>query len=266
MRFESIHDVAATPPPQPYVRSIRTVRLGAATRTSDWDATTPHRVRIPPDSNGYVLIRLRGEDVELTLAGPRASASDVDLSPGRLTVAVRFHTGGLQALCQQPACQWLDRSDSLRAVDALEADRLKTRLAGASTLPDRLDALNAAFKRMLGPSPSLNSTVTAAAVQFTADAPAPTVGSVAQAVGVSTRHLRTLFQRHVGLAPKAFVRIARLHRVVRAQRKCPEASWATLALETGYYDQSHLINDFQALMDESPSTFRSRDQTLTATT
>lgn len=100
MRFESIHDVAATPLLQPYVRSIRTVRLGAATRTPDWDATTPHRVRIPPDSNGYVLIRLRGEDVELTLAGPRASASDVDLSPGRLTVAVRFHTGGLQALCQ----------------------------------------------------------------------------------------------------------------------------------------------------------------------
>jgi methylphosphotriester-DNA--protein-cysteine methyltransferase len=222
-------------------------------------------VRIPPDSNGYVLIRLRGDDIELTLAGPRASASDVELFPGGLTVAVRFRTGGLQALCQQPACEWLGRTDPLHAVNALEVNRLEAQLASASTLPERLDALNASFKRMLEPSSSLNSTVTAAAVRFTTDAPAPTVSNVAQAVGVSTRHLRTLFQRHVGLAPKAFARIARLHRVVHAQRERPEASWSTLALEAGYYDQSHLIADFQALMDESPSTFRSRDQTLTAT-
>lgn len=264
MRFESVQDVAPASPLQPYVRSIRFIRLQGTTRDPDRSAASLHRVRIPPDGTGYVLIRLRGEGVKMTLAGPRTSASDIDLFSGGLTIAVRFRVGGLQALCQQPACEWLNRTDSLRAADAVEVDRLKRQLADAPALPDRLEALNAAFKQVLRPSPLPHSTVSVATAQFSEDAPVPTVRDVAQAVGISARHLRTLFRQHVGLAPKAFARIARLHHVVHAQRNHPEASWSALALDAGYYDQSHLVADFQDLMGESPSVFRARDRALMA--
>ena len=99
----------------------------------------------------------------------------------------------------------------------------------------------------------------AAAVRAFGASPSVAVGAAADAIGISTRHLRTLFRRHVGLAPKPFARITRLHRVIQAFRRRPSVDWAALALEAGFYDPSHLVTDFRALLGETPTAFRTRD-------
>ena len=78
---------------------------------------------------------------------------------------------------------------------------------------------------------------------------------VAAAVGVGERRLQQLFHAHVGLSPRAWGRLARLHACLRALRRQPAPAWAEVALESGFYDQSHLANEFRALCGVTPTEF-----------
>lgn len=84
------------------------------------------------------------------------------------------------------------------------------------------------------------------------------VRAVAEAVGVSERRLQQVFRAHVGLPPRTWSRLTRIHECLRLLREQPAVPWRTLALDGGFYDQSHLINEFQALCGMTPEQFLQR--------
>jgi AraC-like DNA-binding protein len=64
-----------------------------------------------------------------------------------------------------------------------------------------------------------------------------------------------VFRETVGVSPKAFARLARFDRALRAAREDGHASWASIAAAAGYYDQAHLIADFRAIAGVTPRAF-----------
>jgi len=75
-------------------------------------------------------------------------------------------------------------------------------------------------------------------------------------IGVSRKHLRALFDSHVGLSPKAYARMFRFRRVVDLlQRGRPAPPWADLAMACGYYDQAHFNREFRQFSGMSPGEF-----------
>jgi AraC-like DNA-binding protein len=78
------------------------------------------------------------------------------------------------------------------------------------------------------------------------------VNAVAGDLGVSERHLRRLFRETVGVSPKAFARLTRFHRALRAARDDGRSGWASIAAAAGYYDQAHLIAEFRAIAGVTP--------------
>lgn len=82
--------------------------------------------------------------------------------------------------------------------------------------------------------------------------------SLAAATGIGKRRLQQLFHVHAGLSPRAASRVARLHACLRLLRARASPSWAALAVEAGYYDQSHLANEFRALCGLTPGQLRAR--------
>ena len=77
-------------------------------------------------------------------------------------------------------------------------------------------------------------------------------------LGVSDRHLRSAFKRKIGLSPKRYTRIVRLTETIRLVEQGYAQGLAQLALTSGYYDQSHMIEEFHALVGESTEAFLSR--------
>jgi AraC-like DNA-binding protein len=76
------------------------------------------------------------------------------------------------------------------------------------------------------------------------------ISLLARKLGLSERTLERRFQIHIGTTPKRYARIVRLRKAV-AQLKC-HSNWADIANTAGYYDQSHMINDFQEFYGMSP--------------
>jgi len=76
------------------------------------------------------------------------------------------------------------------------------------------------------------------------------IATLAKTLGLSERSLERRFQIHVGTTPKKYARVVRLRSTIFQREKL--SSWAEVAYAAGYYDQSHMINDFQELYGLSP--------------
>jgi AraC-like DNA-binding protein len=74
------------------------------------------------------------------------------------------------------------------------------------------------------------------------------VSAVADRVGLSPRHLTTLFQREVGRSPKTVAMLMRFEhataRIAESVRRRVPIDLAAVAMDTGYSDQAHLSREF----------------------
>lgn len=81
------------------------------------------------------------------------------------------------------------------------------------------------------------------------------VGALAGELGWSRKRIVARFREEIGLPPKAVARLLRFERARELAEGAQRADWARIAVECGYYDQSHLINDFRAVTGRTPATF-----------
>jgi AraC-like DNA-binding protein len=69
---------------------------------------------------------------------------------------------------------------------------------------------------------------------------------------LSVRQYERRFAEEMGLSPKLFARITRFQMALDAKRRAPASSWLSIAHEHGYFDQMHMVRDFQNLGGDTP--------------
>jgi AraC-like DNA-binding protein len=84
------------------------------------------------------------------------------------------------------------------------------------------------------------------------------VGSVADRLGVSVRHLHRAFTENVGVGPKEYARAVRLQRALRLA--ATSRDWPRIAADTGYLTQAQLIGDFRQLVGITPDALTKRQR------
>lgn len=87
------------------------------------------------------------------------------------------------------------------------------------------------------------------------------IESIAQLNGITRRHVEREFKRIIGLTPKYFSRIIQFSYIFEAMR-ANDHGWVDVALNSGYFDQSHFIRNFKAFTGESPSQYGFDKQNL----
>lgn len=81
------------------------------------------------------------------------------------------------------------------------------------------------------------------------------VRALAAELGWSEKRIVARFREEVGLPPKSVARLLRFEHARAEAERAELPDWARIAVECGYYDQSHLINDFRAVTGRTPATF-----------
>jgi AraC-like DNA-binding protein len=197
------------------------------------------------------------------VVGMMRRAIQVSTSGTVQTVAVRFKPGAAGAFLGLPLHELTDqRADIDLLWQRDETDRLAERL-WSRPLPDRarlaileqhlIDRLQRrSASAAAAPGARL---VQAALAGLDASAGQLRIDDLAERLGVSRQHLAAQFRDRVGLTPKLYARIQRFRRATDALRAATAPDWPQLALECGYFDQSHLINDFQEFAGSAPLSF-----------
>lgn len=52
--------------------------------------------------------------------------------------------------------------------------------------------------------------------------------------------------------PKTFCKIVRFQNILKTTMLLQEINWTNIALESGYYDQTHFINEFKEFCSFTP--------------
>ena len=178
------------------------------------------------------------------------------------TVAVRFKPGMAGAFLAAPLHALTDHR---AGIDLLwgrgDADRLADALwTGALTDRQRIALIETQLLRRLrghAPAAAGEALVRRALAAIDTSGGAARIDELAGRLGVSRQHLAACFRAQVGLSPKLYARIRRFRRATAALKAAPAPDWARLALDCGYFDQSHLIHDFQEFAGSAPLGFLS---------
>jgi AraC-like DNA-binding protein len=139
--------------------------------------------------------------------------------------------------------------------DVLEEPGLVERLYESGSWPARFALLDRVLSRRLADAPERCRGVAWAWQRLVATGGRVRIERLAEELGWSRKRIAARFREQIGLTPKAAARLIRFERARALTERSPARDWARIALDCGYYDQSHLINDFRSVTGRSPETF-----------
>lgn len=183
-----------------------------------------------------------------------------------------------RALFALTAAELTHRTVGLGAVSRPLAAELHDRVNAAATWAERFAAIDAVLLRVLSDDASPRPEVGRAWAQIVRSRGRVPVGTLAEEVGWSRRHLSARFRAELGIGPKEAARVIRFDRARRmiagnagstgrdesagradGAGNGASPTLAEVAAACGYADQSHLDRDFAAFAGTSPTAWLRSD-------
>jgi AraC-like DNA-binding protein len=192
----------------------------------------------------------------LSLVGPHTRRREDLLLSGTLRVFhIHFTPTGFRALFGIPAHLIADSAEAAEAILGPGVVELSERLADVEEFTELVTVAEGFLLSRLPHVVPAVLPIGAIARALQRSHGAVEIGRLAAAHNLTVRHLERVFREHVGVSPKAFGRLARLSRALDLSQKSPGLEWAEIALDAGFYDQSHMVRDFRAMTGETPVGF-----------
>lgn len=216
--------------------------------------------RVLPDGSLHLVFELHDGPAPSRLAGPRLRPAELTMR-GRVDgLSVKLRPGAAAALFGTSAHELTDRAVAWEDLVTARDRSLPERLREARSDEERVATLAQALRRMRRVTDAGSGALgkARAAAQLLRGRSHASVHATAARVGVSERRLQQMFREHLGLSPRGWRRLARMHECLRQLRRSQAVSWAEIAADCGFSDQSHLINEFRALCGLTPTQFLQR--------
>src|ERR1700719_4328619 len=205
-----------------------------------------------PDGCSDIIFEQPARDYGgLAIVGTMTRAQAFDIPAGNSTFGVRFRPGMAARLVRVPGSLAVNQSIPLAAAWKAAAVRdLLDRLACSAPR----DAI-AWFEASLADPAPLDA-VEKSLAWLAERSGQVSLDSLADAASLSPRQFRRTCLERTGLSPQHLARLPRFRHAAEYAGK-QRRDWADVALECGYYDQAHLINEFKELAGVSPAQFSS---------
>ena len=130
------------------------------------------------------------------------------------------------------------------------SSELEAQIGEAETFEERIGIVEVA----IGPRFSSGDTSIAAGLtEMIKDSSGRmTIRELVDRTGIAERRMERMFDKHVGVSPKVFSRIVRFRGVVQSIETADSFGLLDTALSFGYFDQSHMIHEFNEFAGTSP--------------
>ena len=238
---------------------------------SDDYSPSHFKERIVPSGTIELVINLREDELRIydagrpeqcerysgaLVSGPYSGFFVTDTAEENSIMGVHFKPGGGFPFTGIHPGELTDTHVDLQSLWGRSiALELRERLCLAATVAERFRLLEEALLVHLSGSHEHHYAIPAALAAFQPSPTCATVRQVARGIGLSQRRFIEVFKDEIGLTPKLFSRMQRFHEVLAVVERTATPDWARLALDCGYFDQSHLIRDFTEFTGFSPTDY-----------
>jgi AraC-like DNA-binding protein len=186
------------------------------------------------------------------VAGLHETYTLTETAGSQAGVELRLSPLGAYRLLSQSMDALANRSVPLDQICGAWAVDLAERVQAAPTWDDRFAALDAALAARLTHTRAPSPEVAWAWRQLAMSGGRVPIATLAEELGWSPKRLIARFREQVGLPPKQVARLLRFQRVTNLFLATETPDWGALARRCGYYDQSHLIHEFQRFAGDTP--------------
>jgi AraC-like DNA-binding protein len=189
------------------------------------------------------------------LSGPQSSYIMLDTASLISTLGVTFRPGGMMPFLTLPISDLSDQVFSLETLWGVEVADLRGQLCIATTPAARFAILERFLLLRLDLSRTSHPALARTVAGLQDAARFPTVASVAEHIGLSQTRVVQVFREAMGMTPKQYARLSRFQRVLARLDADGAVEWADIVFSCGYFDQSHLIHEFQAFAGLTPGQY-----------
>jgi AraC-like DNA-binding protein len=229
-----------------------------------WDlrGQKPQRAETLPHPSVYWITENRTSTIN---GVPTKRFSRMLTGKGRV-FGVKFRPGGFYPFLRTPVAAITDThvtpGQAFGAEGRVVAEKLKSLSADALHAEDATGAdermIECVERFLLARSPAPDPTLAVIASIAAAIVGTPSITKVDHIVDqfeINKRALQRMFSQYVGVSPKWMIKRYRIHEAIDRVATSRAVNWSRLALELGYFDQTHFIKDFRALVGKSPAEY-----------
>jgi len=181
-------------------------------------------------------------------------------------VIVVFQPAGINKLLGIPAAELRDTIIGTGDLFGWQGLNLHTKLFQQSSIQDKLKTLNAFFTGLVSKKGLTNQALIEASLDFIfKNKGANSINQLVKHTGYTERHIERTFAECVGLSPKKFANIVKLHSFLKLVKgKSRHNNLTRISYEAGYSDQSHLIKEFRKYTGITPKDYLYKTTRLTS--
>ena len=242
--------------------------------SSSKDSASEGAQRILPDGCMEILLNLADPFCRHEPSGYK-QAQSLQLVAGQLDrpifieptgrvdlVGIRFHPAGAYPFFRFPMAELKGCVTNFDLVVDKPMRELAEHVAGAQTRKQRCREIEIILTRELKKNENNDFAIKAAVDYMVTMHGRVSIDSLSRRLGLGCRQLERMFKQWVGIEPKLLGRILRFQKVFRSTGEEKPNGWAAIALQCGFYDQSHLIKEFKQFAGQTPPSFFAATQGL----
>lgn len=179
---------------------------------------------------------------------------DLKISGKISLFSILFKPNGLSVFLNLPLNELFNQNVPFRFVFKNIADELENKLFEAKTFNDRViiaeKYLNLIFQKneILYNHKRIDDSINI----INQSKGLLNINELAERACYSRRQYERVFSQLIGASPKQFLKTIRLQNAIDIKTKNKKMNLTELTYNCGYYDQSHMINDFKELTGYSP--------------
>lgn len=239
----------------PFVRAY--AQRSVAPADPSWIQSVPAQLEQMLNLEFGVLpaIRHRGRDVSqgiLVGGGQTDFSGTLGLRPGVDSFAVFFWPCGWSQLFNIPVREMTDHFEDATALHGAVIREVWSRMGEEATFERRVAVVEAFLMRRLPQVKGADKIKITIQYLFKRHG-AVKIPNLGRQDALSLRHFERLFRAEVGMSAKTFARIARFQAAMDAKLANPTRTWLNIAHSFGYYDQMHMVHDFEQLGRNTPT-------------
>jgi len=218
-------------------------------------------VNVIPDGCDDIIIVYGKNSIRSYLSPSLESIQSFTFSNEYLVLGIRFFPGATANLFREDMCSILGYTPKVHHF-LQDFNQVEELLIESVTFEQRCNILISYFQKKIKDKGSKQLIINYSINKIITSKGNCLVEDLAKDTGYSTRYIRKLFNTYVGHNPKELSNIIRLQNMLNYIEKNPQDNLASIALNCGFSDQSHMNRESKRYLNTTAGNIRSNQDWL----
>ncbi len=182
---------------------------------------------------------------------------------GKLNVlGISFFSEGLYPFLKIPLSEFTNRTIELDLLISRFTSRIEEKISISNAYSEKFDIMENELLQLIDFELIKTKDISQLFNTFYWNTKKLDINCFCAQYGIAQRKMERIFNKYVGISPKAFQKINRFQGISNQILKKEYVDLTSLAYEYGYYDQMHFIKDFKSYVGCSPSQFINKGEAV----